>query len=58
MPGLPDNMFYSYNIGPAHIISLNTEYYYYLNYGVKSLIFQYIWLEKDLKVKLNCNITK
>lgn len=49
MPGLPDNMFFSYDIGPAHIISLNTEYYYYLNYGLKSFIFQYMWLEEDLK---------
>lgn len=49
MPGLPNNLYYSYNIGPVHIISFNTEYYYFLNYGIKSLIFQYMWLEKDLK---------
>ncbi|XKL65548.1 hypothetical protein PGB90_008968 [Kerria lacca] len=49
MPSSPDSLFYSYNIGPAHIISFNTEYYYFLNYGLKSVILQYMWLEKDLK---------
>ncbi|XKL65600.1 hypothetical protein PGB90_009020 [Kerria lacca] len=49
MSGAPDNMFYSFNIGPAHIISFNTEYYYFIKYGLKSLILQYMWLEKDLK---------
>lgn len=48
-PNAPDSLFYSFNLGPAHIISINTEYYYFLNYGVKSVIFQYYWLENDLK---------
>ncbi len=50
MPGAPDNLFYSYNIGPAHIISFNTEYYYFMGYGIKSLVLQYQWLKKDLEV--------
>ena len=50
MPGLPDRMFHSYNIGPVHFISFNTEVYYFLNYGLKNLILQYMWLAKDLQV--------
>lgn len=51
MPGdeLGDRMFYSFNMGPAHIISLNTEYYFYLYYGIIQPIEQFRWLEEDLK---------
>lgn len=51
MPGdeLGDRMFYSFNIGPAHIISLSTEYYFFIYYGIRQPIEQYRWLEKDLQ---------
>uniref|UniRef100_A0A1B0FHH9 Purple acid phosphatase n=1 Tax=Glossina morsitans morsitans TaxID=37546 RepID=A0A1B0FHH9_GLOMM len=49
MPNDWDNLFYSYNLGPIHFISISTEVYYFLNYGIKTLIFQYNWLENDLK---------
>ncbi len=48
MPGGSENAFYSFDIGPVHFIAFNSEAYYFINYGLKSLVFQYEWLEKDL----------
>ncbi|CAG9864506.1 unnamed protein product [Phyllotreta striolata] len=48
MPGAPDSSMYSANIGPLHVISISTEVYYFLDYGLKPLVFQYQWLEDDL----------
>ena len=47
-----ENMFYSWNLGLVHFIAINTEAYYYLNYGIKPLILQYLWLVNDLKVSM------
>ncbi|KAL4238971.1 hypothetical protein ACF0H5_003675 [Mactra antiquata] len=44
-----DRMFYSFNIGPAHVISLSTEYYFYIQYGIMQPVRQYFWLLDDLK---------
>lgn len=49
MPRSKDNMMYSFNLGPAHFIGISTEVYYFLNYGIKPLVFQYQWLENDLQ---------
>ncbi|KAK5638556.1 hypothetical protein RI129_012851 [Pyrocoelia pectoralis] len=49
MPGETENLMFSFNMGPVHIISISTEVYYFLNYGIKPLVFQYQWLENDLK---------
>ncbi|XP_055842591.1 acid phosphatase type 7-like [Episyrphus balteatus] len=49
MPGDSDSMWYSFNLGPVHFISYSTEVYYFLNYGIKSLVKQFEWLENDLK---------
>ena len=43
-----NNHFYSFNIGPAHIIAFSTEFYFYLKYGISQIIRQYHWLENDL----------
>ena len=48
MPGGTENMFYSFNVGPVHFIAIETEAYYFLNYGIKQLVKQYEWLENDL----------
>ena len=44
-------MFYSWNTGPVHFISINTEFYYYLNFGATQLLRQYKWLINDLEVR-------
>ena len=44
-----NNHFYSFNIGPAHIISLSTEFYFFIEYGWTQIARQYEWLENDLK---------
>lgn len=45
-----DDMFYSWNIGPAHIISISTEFYFfYREYGSEQIANQYKWIEADLK---------
>ena len=49
-------MFYSWNTGPVHFISINTEFYYYLNFGASQLLRQYKWLINDLEVR-NLSIT-
>ena len=42
---------FSWNIGPAHIISLSTEVYHFYQYGLEQIVQQYEWLEKDLQVR-------
>lgn len=48
MPGNTENLMYSFDLGPVHFIAINTEAYYFLNYGIKTLVKQYEWLEQDL----------
>jgi len=40
----------SVNIGPVHLISFSSEYYYYVQYGWQQIIRQYEWMERDLIV--------
>lgn len=47
--GKINNHFYSFDIGPAHIISFSTEFYFYLQFGWRQVGNQYKWLEDDLK---------
>ncbi|CAB1330857.1 unnamed protein product [Coregonus sp. 'balchen'] len=58
MPGQTESLWYSWNVGSAHIISLSTEIYFFLDYGVDLLFKQYEWLKKDLEVRLGRNDTK
>ncbi|KAJ2937494.1 hypothetical protein O0L34_g17538 [Tuta absoluta] len=44
-----ESMFYSWDIGPVHFVGVNTEAYYFLNYGLKPLFDQYEWLKEDLQ---------
>lgn len=50
MPGDTESLMYSFDMGPIHFIGISTEVYYFINYGLKSLIKQYQWLENDLEL--------
>ncbi len=50
MPGDSENMFYSFDVGPVHFVSISTEFYYFTNFGMKTVANQYKWLVKDLEV--------
>lgn len=47
--GAQNNLFYSFNVGPAHVIAFSTEFYFYVNYGWSQIATQYRWLERDLQ---------
>ncbi|KAH9644719.1 hypothetical protein HF086_003824, partial [Spodoptera exigua] len=49
MPGPDSSLFYSFDLGPVHFVSISTEVYYYLHYGIKLICAQYNWLKKDLE---------
>lgn len=49
MPGDSEGLWYSFNVGPVHFVAIETEAYYFMNYGIKQLIKQYEWLDKDLR---------
>ncbi|KAK7867438.1 hypothetical protein R5R35_009752 [Gryllus longicercus] len=50
MPGGEEGEFYySFNLGPVHFISISTEVYYFTGYGLKLVVKQFNWLEKDLE---------
>ena len=46
----PGDMFYSFDVGPVHLVSVSTEFYYYVNYGFKMVANQYKWFVEDLEV--------
>ena len=50
MPGNSESLYYSWNVGPMHIISISTEIWFdFLQDGVRLLDHQYQWLINDLK---------
>lgn len=49
MPGDENKkMFFSFNMGPIHFVSIATELLFYVNYGLVPIVEQFKWLEKDL----------
>lgn len=44
-----ENLFYEFKLGPIQFISINTEAYYFLEYGIKIVVKQYMWLVEVLK---------
>ncbi|KAB1274120.1 Acid phosphatase type 7 [Camelus dromedarius] len=54
MPGNSEGLWYSWDLGPAHIISFSTEVYFFLHYGRHLVEKQFHWLESDLQ-KANQN---
>jgi hypothetical protein len=44
-PGLPNNLYYSLNIGPLHLAAMSTEMYFTGGPGAAA---QYAWLDADL----------
>ncbi|XP_053608418.1 acid phosphatase type 7 isoform X2 [Plodia interpunctella] len=49
MPGDRSSLFYSFDVGPVHFVSISTEVYYFTQYGLKLISDQYHWLKKDLE---------
>lgn len=49
MPGNTEGLWYSWDLGPAHIISFSTEVYFYLKYGQELVAKQFQWLQEDLQ---------
>ncbi|XP_001606004.2 acid phosphatase type 7 [Nasonia vitripennis] len=48
MPGDSEGLWYSFNMGPVHFVAIETEAYYFMNYGIKQLVKQFEWLDRDL----------
>jgi len=51
MPGDDDGnqMYFSFDMGPVHFVSISTEWYWFYRYGLQLVQVQYNWLIKDLK---------
>ncbi|CAG4992567.1 unnamed protein product [Colias eurytheme] len=49
MPG-HESLFYSFDLGPVHFISISTEFYYFLEFGLKLVAEQFDWLQRDLEM--------
>ncbi|CAL1575027.1 unnamed protein product [Knipowitschia caucasica] len=49
MPGQTEGLWYSWNLGTVHFISVSTEVYFYLEFGLDLLFRQFAWLKQDLE---------
>lgn len=43
-----NNHYYSFNVGPVHVVSISTEFYFFLKFGYEQIRYQYDWLVQDL----------
>ncbi|XP_038212389.1 acid phosphatase type 7 isoform X3 [Zerene cesonia] len=50
MPQGHEGLFYSFDLGPVHFVSISTEFYYFLEYGLKLVAEQFDWLQRDLEM--------
>jgi hypothetical protein len=48
MPNDNGRMYYSFNMGPVHFISISTEFLYFPYLGYQQIFDQYDWLKQDL----------
>ncbi|CAI5450098.1 unnamed protein product [Caenorhabditis angaria] len=49
MPNSEHNLYYSFNVGPAHFLVFSTEFYFYTEYGYHQIETQFKFLKSDLK---------
>jgi acid phosphatase type 7 len=47
--GGDNNHFYSFDIGPIHVISFSSEFYYFTEFGFGQIVNQYKWIVDDLR---------
>lgn len=47
MPG--EGMYYALDMGPIHLVTICTEFYYYPQYGLDQIFTQYNWLQNELR---------
>ncbi|BFZ07359.1 hypothetical protein BsWGS_10399 [Bradybaena similaris] len=48
MPNDNKRMYYSFNMGPIHFVSISTEFLYFPYFGYNQIFDHYDWLKKDL----------
>uniref|UniRef100_A0A2A4JZY1 Purple acid phosphatase n=1 Tax=Heliothis virescens TaxID=7102 RepID=A0A2A4JZY1_HELVI len=49
MPGRDSSLFYSFDVGPVHFVSISTEVYYFTEFGEELIDHQYDWVKSDLE---------
>lgn len=48
MPNDNRKMYYSFNMGPIHFVSISTEFFYFPHFGFDQIEDQYEWVKNDL----------
>lgn len=50
VPNSGSQLYFSYNVGPVHFVSISTELYFYSKYySNEHILQQYKWIERDLQ---------